>query len=78
MTTEPKPLTMNTNYLAMVRGTRELHQLLIAGKDDSPEADALFYGHAYKLEPTNGNYQAMALYSLTSPTRLPRCRKLKK
>ena len=161
MTTDPKPLTMNPNYLAMVRGTRELHQLLIAGKDDSPEADAirdatdgpwqalsevernrvrslsedlyslvepppsaqpmtpqaqaklleafearqrgdwdraldllrrwrahidpslvsylrgsiwleagdpetaaLFYGHAYKLEPTNGNYQAMALYSL--------------
>lgn len=161
MTTAPKPLTMNPNYLAMVRGTRELHQLLMAGKDDSPEADAirdatdapwqalsevernrvrklsedlyslaeppppaqpmnpqaqaklleafearqrgdwdraldllrrwrthidpslvsylrgsmwleagdpetaaLFYGHAYKLEPTNGNYQAMALYAL--------------
>lgn len=37
----PKPLTMNPNYVAMVRGTRELHQLLAAGKDDSPEADAI-------------------------------------
>jgi tetratricopeptide (TPR) repeat protein len=36
-----KPLTMSPNYLAMVRGTRELHQLLAAGKDDSPEADAI-------------------------------------
>jgi tetratricopeptide (TPR) repeat protein len=161
MTTDSEPLTMNPSYLAMVRGTRELHQLIRAGKDDSPEADAirdatdgpwqalseiernrvrqlsedlyslvephpsiqpmtpqaqaklleafearqrgdwdkaldllrrwrehidpalvsylrgsiwleagdpetaaLFYGHAYELEPTNGNYQAMALYSL--------------
>ena len=36
-----KALTMNPNYLAMVRETRELHQLLAAGKDDSPEADAI-------------------------------------
>jgi tetratricopeptide (TPR) repeat protein len=161
MTADPKLVTMNPNYLAMVRGTRELHQLLIAGKDDSPEAEAirdatdgpwqglsevernrvrnlsedlyslvepppspqpmtaeaqaklleafearqrgewdkaldllgqwrahidpslvsylrgstwlaagdpetaaLFYAHAHQLEPTNGNYQAMALYSL--------------
>lgn len=35
------PLTLNPNYLAMVRGTRELHQLLAAGKDDSPDADAV-------------------------------------
>ena len=32
---------MNPNYLVMVRETRELHQLLAAGKDDSPEADAI-------------------------------------
>lgn len=161
MTTNSEPLTMNSSYMAMARGTRELHQLIRAGKDDSPEADAirdatdgpwqalseiernrirhlsedlyslgelhaatqpmtpqaqarlleafearqraewdraldllrrwqehidpslvsylrgsiwleagdpetaaLFYGHAYKLEPTNGNYQAMALHSL--------------
>jgi tetratricopeptide (TPR) repeat protein len=37
----PKPLTMNPNYLAMVRGTRELHRLSVAGKDESPEADAV-------------------------------------
>ncbi len=161
MTTIPKTLTLTPSYLAMVRGTRELHQLLAADRDDSPEADAirdatdgpwqalsdvernrvsnlsedlyslveppphaqpttpqaqaklleafeakqrgewdraldllrrwrayidpclvsylrgsiwleagdpetaaLFYGHAYKLEPTNGNYRAMALHSL--------------
>jgi hypothetical protein len=29
-----------------------------------PETAALFYAHAHKLEPTNGNYQAMTLYSL--------------
>ena len=32
---------MNPSYLAMVRGNRELHQLLAAGKDDSPEAEAI-------------------------------------
>ena len=36
-----KSLTMNPNYLVMVRETRELHRLLAAGKDDSPEADAI-------------------------------------
>ena len=41
MTMPPKPMTMSASYLAMVRGTRELHQLLAAGKDDSPEADAI-------------------------------------
>jgi len=161
MNMNPKPLTMTPSYLAMVRGTRELHKLLSISMDDSPEADAirdatdipwqalsdvernrvcnlsedlyslfepplpaqpmnsqaqaklleafearkrgdwdraldllrrwrayidpclvsylrgstwleagdpgsaaLFYGHAYKLEPTNGNFQAMALHSL--------------
>ena len=37
----PRPLTMNPNYLAVVRGVRELHRLSVAGKDDSPEADAI-------------------------------------
>src|ERR1700730_17094853 len=37
----PKPLTMNPNYLATVRGTRELHRLSAGGKDESPEADAV-------------------------------------
>lgn len=37
----PKPLTMNPDYLAMVRGTRALHRLSAAGKDESPEADAV-------------------------------------
>ncbi len=32
---------MNPNYLAMVRGVRELHRLIAEGKDDSPEADAI-------------------------------------
>jgi hypothetical protein len=29
-----------------------------------PETAALFYDHAYKLEPANGKYQAMALHAL--------------
>ncbi len=41
MMTVSKSITMNPSYLAMVRGTRELHQLLATGKDDSPEADAI-------------------------------------
>jgi tetratricopeptide (TPR) repeat protein len=69
----PKPLTMNPSYLAMVRGTRELHQLLAAGKDDSPEADAI-------RDATDGPWQALSevernrirnlsedLYSLVEP-----------
>lgn len=73
MTTAAKPLTMNPNYLAMVRGTRELHQLLGAGKDDSPEADAI-------RDATDGPWEALSeiernrarnlaedLYSLAEP-----------
>ncbi|MHB1423788.1 MAG: tetratricopeptide repeat protein [Gemmataceae bacterium] len=53
MTTDPKPMTMSPSYLAMVRGTRELHQLLAAGKDDSLEADAL-------RDATDGPWQALS------------------
>jgi len=34
----PKPLPMNVNYVAAVRGIRELHKLLVAGNDESSEA----------------------------------------
>jgi len=34
-------LTLNPNYIAMVRGTIALHTLIAEGKDDSPEADAI-------------------------------------
>lgn len=73
MIVAPKPLTMNPSYLAMVRGARELHQLLAAGKDDSPEADAI-------RDATDGPWQALSevernrvrnlsedLYSLVEP-----------
>ncbi len=69
----PKPLTMNPSYLAMVRGTRELHQLIAVGKDDSPEADVI-------RDATDGPWQALTevernrvrnlsedLYSLDEP-----------
>ena len=68
-----KPLTMNPNYLAMVRGTRELHQLIAADQEDSAEADAI-------RDATNGPWQALSevernrvrnlsedLYSLVDP-----------
>ena len=73
----PKPLTMNPNYLAVVRGARELHQLLAAGKDDSPEADAI-------RDATDGPWEALSevernrvrhlsedLYSLVEPPPAP-------
>jgi len=53
MTTDPKPLTMTPSYRAMVRGTRELHQLIAEGKDDSPEADAI-------RDATDGPWQALS------------------
>jgi tetratricopeptide (TPR) repeat protein len=69
----PKPLTMNPSYLALVRSNRELHQLLAAGKDDSPEADAI-------RDATDGPWEALSevernrvrhlsedLYSLVEP-----------
>ncbi len=73
MTRAAKPLMMSPAYRAMVRGTRELHQLLAAGKDDSPEADAL-------RDATDGPWEALSevernrvrnlaedLYSLVEP-----------
>jgi hypothetical protein len=32
---------MSTDYRAYVRGVRELHQLSVTGKEDSPDADAI-------------------------------------
>ena len=64
---------MNPSYLAMVQGTRELHELLAVGKDDSPEADAI-------RDATDGPWQMLSelernrirnlsedLYSLVEP-----------
>ena len=77
MTTLPIPMTMSENYLAMVRGTRELHQLFAAGKEDSPEADAV-------RDATDGPWRALSeaersrirnlsedLYSLIEPPPTP-------
>src|SRR5438309_11948192 len=67
-------LIMSTNYRAYVRGVRELHQLSVAGKKDSPEADAI-------RDATDGPWEALSeverkrvgnlsedLYSLIEPT----------
>jgi tetratricopeptide (TPR) repeat protein len=69
----PKPFTPSPSYQAIVRGTRELHQLLAAGQDDSPEADAI-------REATDAPWEALSeverervrnlsedLYSLVEP-----------
>lgn len=37
----PRPLVMSSNYLAVVRGLRELHRLRTVEREDSPEADAV-------------------------------------
>src|SRR5260221_8728536 len=73
MTMPPRPLTMTPSYLVVVRGVRELHQLSVAGKDDSPEADAI-------RDATDGPWEALSevernrvrnlsedLYSLVEP-----------
>jgi tetratricopeptide (TPR) repeat protein len=64
---------MSPNYRAYVRGVRELHQLSVAGKEDSPEADAI-------RDATDGPWEALSeverervgnlsedLYSLVEP-----------
>jgi tetratricopeptide (TPR) repeat protein len=70
-----RPLTMSANYLAVVRGLRELHRLAIAGRQDSPEGDAV-------RDATDVPWQALTevekkrlsglsedLYSTTDPPR---------
>src|SRR5437870_4028437 len=77
MTMPPRPLTMNPNYRAYVRGVRELHQLCVAGNEDSPEADAI-------RDATDGPWEALSeverervgnlsedLYSLVEPPPAP-------
>src|SRR5262249_12609431 len=71
----PRPLMMSANYLATVRGLRELHRLTIAGRQVSPEADAV-------RDATDAPWQALTevekerlsglsedLYSITDPQR---------
>jgi hypothetical protein len=41
MIMSPRPLIMSTPFRDYVRGVRELHQLSVAGNEDSPEADAI-------------------------------------
>jgi len=41
MTKPTSDMLSNANFLAMIRGVRELHQLSAAGLEDSPEADAI-------------------------------------
>jgi hypothetical protein len=73
-----RPLTMSPAYVAMVRGIRELHHLLGAGKEDSPEAEAV-------RDATDGPWEALSevertrvrnlsedLYSLFEPPLAPR------
>src|SRR5436309_5671674 len=68
-----QPLTLSPNYLAVVRGIRELHRLHLEGQDDSPEADAVRDG-------TDGPWEALSeterrrarglsedLYSMSEP-----------
>jgi hypothetical protein len=67
------PLTVSSNYLAVVRGIRELHRLALQGRDDTPEADAV-------RDTTDGPWEALSeterrrasvlsqdLYSISEP-----------
>jgi tetratricopeptide (TPR) repeat protein len=74
----PQPLTMNPNYLAMVRGVRELHLLIAEGKGDSPEADAIRdatdapWESLSEIERRRVRNLSEDLYSLHEPARLDR------
>ena len=73
MTRPPRPLTMNPNYLAVVRGVRELHQLSITGKEDSPDADVIReatdhpWESLYEVERKRVRNLSEDLYSLVEP-----------
>jgi tetratricopeptide (TPR) repeat protein len=64
---------MSTNYRAYVRGVRELHLLSIAGKEDSPEADAvrdatdLPWQALSEIERERAGNLSEDLYSLVEP-----------
>ena len=71
----PQQLTMSANFLAIVRGLRELHELTKAGLLDSPAADAV-------RDATDAPWEALTevekkriaglsedLYSITDPAR---------
>jgi tetratricopeptide (TPR) repeat protein len=71
----PQPLTMSANFLATLRGLRELHELTKAGLLDSPAADAV-------RDATDAPWEALTevekkriaglsedLYSITDPAR---------
>ena len=70
-----KHLVMSPNYLAIVRGLRELHELTATGRLDSPEADSV-------RDATDSPWEALTdeekrrisglsedLYSITDPPR---------
>lgn len=72
----PQQLTMSANFLAIVRGLRELHELTKAGLLDSPAADAV-------RDATDAPWEALTevekkriaglsedLYSITDPARI--------
>ena len=72
-----KPVTLNPNYLAMVRGTRELHQLIAAGEDDTPKADAIRdatdgpWETLSEVERNRIRYLSEDLFSLVEPSPTP-------
>ena len=71
----PQPLPMSANYLAAVRGLRELHRLTVAGLLDSPEADAVRdaidapWEALTDLEKKRIARLSEDLYSITDPPR---------
>jgi len=68
-------LTMISNYLAALRGLGELHRLTVAGRLDSPEADAVRDATDAPWEAlTESEKQQLSelseeLYAITDPAR---------
>ena len=69
-----QPFAMSSNYLAVVRGIRELHKLTAAGQEDSPAADAVRdatdrpWEALTEVERKRAGNLSEDLYSITDPS----------
>jgi hypothetical protein len=69
------PLILSSNYVAVVRAIRELHQLNLAGLNESPEADAVrdaadsAWAALTESERQRASGLSEDLYSISDPPR---------
>ena len=68
----PRPLTMSANYLAVVRGLRELHRLAVAGRRIRPRqtryaTPPTYHGKLTEVEKRRIGGLSEDLYAITDP-----------